>query len=211
MQDFLAEHWLDMLSTALGLLYIILEYRASIALWLVGIIMPAIDTYLYWSHGLYADFGMAIYYTLAAIYGWVMWRWGSVLSGQSQRPHDDKPITHFPPSRIVPAAVGFLAAWAAIWYVLVRWTNSTVPVTDSFVNALSFVGLWALAHKYLEQWFIWIVIDAFSAALYAYKGIPFKASLYALYVVIAVFGYFKWKRMMSETIPTPHSSLPTPH
>ena len=30
---------------------------------------------------------------------------------------------------------------------------------------------------------------------YFYKDIPFKACLYALYVVIAIFGYKKWKRM----------------
>ena len=50
--DFLSEHWLDILTTILGLLYIVLEYRARIALWIVGIIMPALDTWLYLSHGL---------------------------------------------------------------------------------------------------------------------------------------------------------------
>ena len=67
LETFLSAHWLDMLSTVLGIIYIVLEYRAHIALWLVGIVMPAIDIWLFWSVGLYADFGMAIYYTLAAI------------------------------------------------------------------------------------------------------------------------------------------------
>lgn len=60
---FLADHWLDILTTILGLIYVVLEYRASIALWIVGIVMPALDIYLYWSHGLYGDAGMAVYYT----------------------------------------------------------------------------------------------------------------------------------------------------
>lgn len=72
--DFLASHWLDMFTTILGLLYIWLEYRASILLWFVGIIMPALDIYLYWSHGLYGDAGMAAYYTLAAVYGYCIWK-----------------------------------------------------------------------------------------------------------------------------------------
>ncbi|MFC2739467.1 MAG: nicotinamide riboside transporter PnuC, partial [Prevotella sp.] len=33
-------------------------------------------------------------------------------------------------------------------------------------------------------------------ALYFYKDIPFKASLYALYVVIACLGYMKWRAKM---------------
>ncbi len=69
MITFLSEHWLDIFTTILGLIYIWLEYRAHIALWVVGIIMPALDIYLYWSHGLYGDAGMACYYTLAAFYG----------------------------------------------------------------------------------------------------------------------------------------------
>ena len=74
MIDFIIEHGLDIFTTVLGIVYLILEYRASIALWVVGIIMPALDVYLYWSHGLYGDAGMAVYYTLAAIYGYAVWQ-----------------------------------------------------------------------------------------------------------------------------------------
>lgn len=193
MQDFFIIHWLDILTTVLGLIYIYLEYRASIALWIVGIIMPALDIYLYWSHGLYADSGMAVYYTIAAIYGYAVWKFGKK---RGQAAKQELPITHFKPRLILPATVCFIVAWGAIYYILTMWTNSNVPITDSFINALSFVGLWALARKYLEQWAIWIVVDALCAVLYAYKGIPFKAGLYALYVVIAIMGYFKWKKLM---------------
>lgn len=51
-----------------------------------------------------------------------------------------------------------------------------MPVLDGFTNALSFVGLWALARKYVEQWLFWILVDAVSCYLYVIKGIPFKAS-----------------------------------
>ena len=194
-EAFFSAHWLDMLSTVLGIIYIILEYRAHIALWLVGIVMPAIDIWLFWSVGLYADFGMAIYYTLAAIYGFAVWRFGRK---RNQKVDESLPITHFKRRLIMPALWVFVAAWGAIYFILVRFTNSNVPVTDSFINALSFIGLWALARKYLEQWLIWIVVDVVSSALYAYKGIPFKASLYAMYVIIAALGYYKWKKMMSN-------------
>ena len=58
--DFLAGHWLDIFTTILGLIYIWLEYRVNIWLWVVGIIMPALDVVLYWQHGLYGDAGMAV-------------------------------------------------------------------------------------------------------------------------------------------------------
>lgn len=188
--DYLSLHWLDLLTTVLGLLYIWLEYRASIALWLVGIVMPALDIVLYWQHGLYGDSAMACYYTAAAVYGYAAWRWGT---GERR----ELAISHMPLRLYLPTFGFFLVAWGATYYVLATWTNSTVPVLDAFTNALSFVGLWALARKYIEQWAFWIVVDAVCCALYVQKDIPFKAALYGLYVAIAVAGYFKWRRMMN--------------
>jgi len=194
MSEFIILHWLDILTTILGLFYIWLEYRASIWLWLFGIVMPALDIYLYWSHGLYGDAGMACYYTVAACYGYAVWKFGRKKSQTT----DVMPITHMPLRLYLPATVFFLLAWGATFYVLVTWTNSTVPVLDSFTNALSFVGLWALARKYIEQWWFWIVVDVVCCVLYVQKGIPFKAGLYGLYVVIAIAGYFKWKQIMKS-------------
>jgi nicotinamide mononucleotide transporter len=187
--DFLASHWLDMFTTILGLLYIWLEYRASILLWFVGIIMPALDIYLYWSHGLYGDAGMAAYYTLAAVYGYCIWKFK-----KTRKKKLSLPIAFMPKKQYLPAALFFLAAWGITYFVLITWTNSTVPVLDSFTNALSFVGLWALARKYAEQWLFWIVVDVVCTILYVHKGIPFKALLYGLYIVIAVLGYIKWRK-----------------
>ena len=192
--DFLSEYWLDILTTVLGLIYIWLEYRASIALWFVGVIMPALDVWLYWSHGLYGDAGMAVYYTLAAVYGFYIWKFK-----KTRKLKQSLPIIHLPRRQYLPATLFFLFAWGATYYILVTWTNSTVPLLDSFTNALSFVGMWALARKYLEQWFFWIVVDAVCCFLYIQKGIPFKAGLYGLYVVIAIAGYYKWKQMLKIT------------
>ena len=50
---------LDLTGTLFGLLYLYLEYRASIHLWVVSMVMPAIDLFVYYQAGLYADFGMA--------------------------------------------------------------------------------------------------------------------------------------------------------
>ena len=199
MTEFITTHGLDIITTVLGLIYILLEYRASIYLWAVGIIMPALDVWLYWSHGLYGDAGMAVYYTLAALYGYAVWKWGRK---RNQAEKAEMPVTHMRRRLYLPALLFFVVAWALTYWVLVTFTNSTVPVLDSFTNALSFVGLWALARKYIEQWFFWIVVDAVCFYLYIGKGIPFKAALYGLYTVIAIAGYYKWKKMMKEAQQT---------
>lgn len=233
MEEFFLNHWLDIVTTILGLIYLVLEYRASIALWVVGIVMPAMDIYLYWSHGLYGDAGMAVYYTLAAIYGYAVWKFGAKWKRMLKRKasgaagsdkaleadgsdkaldadgsdravdaaggsSEELPITFFPRRLILRTLGFFLLAWAATYYVLVAYTNSTVPLLDAFTNALSFVGLWALARKYVEQWLFWIAVDVVCCYLYVVKGIPFKAGLYGLYVVIAVMGYRKWNGLAKK-------------
>lgn len=195
MQQFLTAHWLDIVTTLLGLAYILLEYKASLWLWLVGFVMQALDIVLYYQKGLYADCGMEFYYIAMTIYGLWAWRFGKK---HNQRADAPLPVTHFKRSLVLPWALATLAIWAVLWYWLTQ-VGSTVPVADAFTTALSFVGIWALARKYLEQWLIWIVVDVVTCALYFYKDIPFKASLYGLYVVIAVMGYRKWKRSMQHS------------
>ena len=231
MTEFLAAHWLDMLTTVLGLAYILLEYKASIWLWAVGFAMQSLGIVLYYQKGLYADCGMEFYYLAMTVYGFINWirphqshqnensekdyrnnqsnlntqntqntqNSQNTQNTQSPPSSSQKPITHFPKRLAVIWGFATLAIWAALYMFLAYCTDSRVPVADSFTTALSFVGIWALARKYLEQWLIWIVVDVVTCVLYFYKDIPFKASLYGLYVVIAVMGYFKWKKMMKES------------
>ncbi len=182
---------IDIAGLVLGLLYLWLEYRASIWLWAVSIIMPIVNSCLLFAKGLYADFGMEFYYVAIAIYGYCCWRWGNKKDQKKELP-----ITHYSLRHIVISALVLLVLWGGIYWFLKYHTDSTVPILDSFTTSLSAVAMWALARKYLEQWLLWLVVDAVSCGLYIYKDIPFRAALYGFYTVIAVFGYLKWKKMM---------------
>lgn len=202
MTEYLAAHALEIAGVILGLAYLVLELRASAAMWIVGIIMPVISLFVYYRAGLYADFAIDIYYILAAIYGFVSWKKGG--SGKK-----DLPISRMPLKLIFPFALLFSAVFALITFVLIRWTDSTVPVADSFTTALSIVALLMLARKWIEQWWAWAVVDAVSCALYIYKGIPFYSALYGIYTVLAVYGYFKWRRGMEIGGNLPDNQSPT--
>ncbi|MBR3699553.1 MAG: nicotinamide mononucleotide transporter [Bacteroidales bacterium] len=185
--SFFATHWLDITTTALGLAYILLEYKASVWMWVVGFFMQSLGIVLYYQKGLYADCGMEFYYLAMTVYGFIAWM-------RHKQKTSDLPIRHMPKNTaLVWVGLG-LVFWLAIYLILSHFTNSRVPIADAFTTAFSIVGIWALARKYLEQWFVWIIVDIVTCCLYFYKDIPFKASLYGLYVVIAVFGYFKWKK-----------------
>lgn len=194
---------LQIAGVALGLLYLWLEYRADIRLWIVGLIMPLIHGALYYKSGLYADCSMQAYYVLAGLYGWLVWRrrGRKAEAGQSgredtagRRPAEALRIAHTP-LRTVPAlAAVYVAAHAALYLLLTRFTDSTVPFWDAGTTALSIVAMWMLSRKLVEQWLVWLVVDLVTVGLYLYKDLPYTAGLYALYSALALAGYIRWRR-----------------
>lgn len=189
--------YLEIAGTIIGLLYIWLEYRASIYLWATSIVMPAIYIFVYHGAGLYADMGINVYFLLASIYGWVSW-----LYGGKKEEKKELPITHTPTKTIVPLTILFFLSFFIIAWILISYTDSNVPWLDSFTTALSIIAMWMLAKKYVEQWLVWIVVNVVSSGLYIYKELYFTSGLYGLYAVIAIFGYFKWKSMMNKDVYT---------
>lgn len=188
--------FLEIIGTIVGLVYLYLEYKASIHLWIAGIIMPAIYIFIYWDAGLYADFGINVYYLLAALYGWFLWKYGNKNKCSEASNGNELPISKIPKRLIFPSILVFVLTFILILYILISFTDSNVPYLDSFTTALSIVGMWMLARKFIEQWWVWIVVDLVSAGLYVYKELYLTSGLYALYAVIAFFGYLNWKKLM---------------
>ena len=184
---------LQIIGVALGLLYLYLEYKANIWLWIVGLIMPIVHGTLYFRQGLYADCSMQIYYILAGLYGLAMW-------SRKPKSEDSNPlkISTTPVRMWLGIAAIYAILHVAIYTLLVTFTDSTVPFWDSLTTALCIVAYWMLSRKYVEQWLVWLAVEVVTVGLYIYKDIPLTAALYALYSALAVAGYLRWRRMMAE-------------
>lgn len=178
---------LQIVGTTLGLIYLWLEYKANIWVWVVSAIMPLVHGTLYFSSGIYADAAMQLYYVLAAVYGLVVWK-------RNPKEKASGRIKHTPLGWIVPLVVAYAVLHVVIYFVLTEFTDSRVPFFDAMSTALSIVAMWMLSRKLVEQWLVWLVVDMISVGLYFYKGIPLTALLYTVYCVLAVAGYLRWRR-----------------
>lgn len=184
---------IEIIGAIIGLIYLYLEYTANKWLWLFGVLMPIVYIWIFFQSKFYADMGINIYYLFASIYGWIKWN-----EGKSS--DEEITITHTPFKYILPlTAIGVLI-FAVISFILVRFTDSPVPYGDSLTTALSIIGMWMLAHKYVEQWGVWFVVNVVSFGLYVWKGLYPTSVLFFIYSVISVFGYFKWKKMAKIAI-----------
>lgn len=189
---------IEILGTIVGVIYLWLEYRANIYLWIASIIMPAIYLVVYYDAGLYADFMINIYYLVIALYGWAAWRYSFKLFGKGENAHNrELPISHTPAKMWIKIVGVYAILQLAIAWILIRFTDSTVPWADAFTTAVSVIGMWMLARKYIEQWWVWFIVDVTSAVLYIYKDLYFTAALYALYAIVVIFGYRKWEQLMT--------------
>ena len=136
---------------------------------------------------------------MIAIYGWAAWKYGFRLFGSNDKlKSEELPISHTPTKIWLKIATIYAILQLVIAWILIRFTDSSVPWADAFTTALSIIAMWMLARKYIEQWWVWLIVDVACVALYIYKDLHFTAALYALYAVVAIFGYRKWKELMNK-------------
>ncbi len=191
LQFLISDKGLELIGLIIGLLYLLLEYKANIWLWPVGVIMPIVYIIIFYQNKFYADMTFNVYYLFASIYGWYIW-------AKSLDKTDQGLISHLPKKYIVGLSAIFVAIFAAIAFLLINFTDSEVPYGDSFTTTLSILAMWMLAHKYIEQWLLWIVVNAVTAVLYHTKELDITVILFIVNFFVSILGYVKWKKMMLE-------------
>jgi len=132
------------------------------------------------------------YYVLISIYGWYLW-----LSGNHASKNTELKISRLTRRTGVYLLLITLAMLVSIWIILTKYTDSTTPFADAFATALSIVATWMLARKIIEHWLVWIFVDLFSIGLFWYKSLIPTAILFSIYAIMAVLGFFEWRRSIN--------------
>lgn len=192
--NWLVANYVEVTGTILGLLYIVLSIKQNIFTWPVGLLTSALYVYVFFITKFYADMALQIYYVLVSLYGWYHWLKGT--SGEKEQ----LPVTQTPRKLWLPISAASLIFFFFIVFVLKNYTDSPVPVGDSLTTALSLVATWMLARKYIEHWIIWVFVDFLSAVLYAFKNLWPTVILFVVYTIMAIVGYYSWKKDLNSTI-----------
>ena len=190
----LAENYIEILGVITSLIYLNFSVRQSILLWPFGFLSSALFIYIFFINRFYADMSLQGYYLLISIYGWYHWA-----RGTHKNNSDALPVTRIKSVTAISLFIIFIGLWFIIAIVLIHFTDSDVPWGDAFTTAGSIVATWMLARKILEHWIIWIIVDAVSVGLYLYKDMYPTVFLYIIYTVIAIYGFFAWKRDISSS------------
>lgn len=182
---------LEGIAVIFGLLSVWYSKQENILVYPTGIISVIIYVFLTYQYKLYADMGINAYYFVMSVYGWYHWT-----DTQGDRPQIPISQNNFRQNLI---SIGFfLGSFFLIRWLLINLTDSDVPTWDALTTAFALVGMWLMARKKVENWIAWIITDLISIPLYLYKGLPFTAFQFLVFTVLAIWGYFSWKKTFTN-------------
>lgn len=175
---------LEGVAVLLGLAYVVLAVRRNRWCWVTGGLSAAILAYLAVEALLPMQAALNGYYALMSVYGFAHW---TKNRGEATR------VPGFWPPR------AHLFAWAAILagsVLSARWlaaeTHAAWPFLDSITTWASLLATWLEARVRIESWLYWIAIDSVLLFLYLQQGLAFVAALFAVYLVVSMFGFASW-------------------
>jgi nicotinamide mononucleotide transporter len=178
---------LELISFVLSVITVWLNIRQKHWAWLFAIVSSLTYGAVFFNSRLYGDMGLQLVFIAVSVWGW--WQW---LRGGED--HHGLHVTRLDARGWIAAIAGWLLAFALLALFLGRYTDTDVPVADGFLTAGSLLGTFLLSRKKVENWHVWIVIDALYVGLYLYKGLHLTALLFALFVAMAVAGLLAWRR-----------------
>ncbi len=190
--NYIASNWFELTAAALGIVAVFLQIRVNSFYWVVSILNVSMYIWVYVSQRLYALMILMIYYVAMSVYGYLKWRFGDKHGSKLLKLR----ISHTNLRTWIYTVVTVFAFFMIFAWALYKFTDSGTPILDGLVTALSFAATWMLARKKLENWLVWLVADVISCYLYTYQKMYPTLVLYIFLSIMAVIGYYSWKRKM---------------
>lgn len=179
---------LELIAFCLSLSYVILATQQSRYCWYPAVFSSAIHTYLVFQQALYFETTLTTFYFFMAIYGIVKWR---KISQEKSLPITQKPLVYHLILIILGCCLSF-----GLGFLAQKFTGQKMAYIDAFTTVFSFITTYMVVKKWLENWLYWIVIDAVSVYLYWNRDLRLLASLFLLYTILAIYGFFTWRKSM---------------
>ena len=187
---------LEIIGVLFGLISVWYAKKNSIWVYPTGIISTVIYVYLLLKWTLLGDMIINAYYFFMSAYGWYFW-------SKKQENVNVNPITSTQPKEYKIVVWLFIASFLfifCIYQVFDKWKDWTAYV-DTFTTAIFFVGMWLMARRKIENWIFWIIGDFISIPLYFIKGLTLTSIQYIIFIVIAIYGYRSWKKILNKSLP----------
>ncbi|PQJ20237.1 nicotinamide riboside transporter PnuC [Nonlabens tegetincola] len=186
---------LELTAVVASVVSVLYSYRNSFLVFPFGIVSTAIFTYLLVNWNLLGDAVINLYYLIMSIYGWYLW----IKGGKNNKELQISLTSKQQWIRAITISI-FAALCIYILYVSTNRMENVVSYIDMVTTGLFFAGMWLMAKRKLEHWLVLGIGNFISIPLYFYKGYTFSAFLYLFLLIMAVAGFYAWKKYLNNLI-----------
>lgn len=217
--------WIEAMGIMFGLLCIWCASKEKTINYLFGLISVTLFSVIFFQIHLYASLLLQLFFFGANIYGWYIW---------SHQAHSNHALLYIRwlslPKAIMLAlivatsiplmAINIDRIFASIMQIIAVVMQSmgikfqisdlqcdAFPFWDSVVMVLSIVAMILMIRKYVENWLLWIVIDAISVAIFVYQGVYAMALEYIILAAIALHSFCLWMKSARQNHSYPLSTV----
>lgn len=189
--------YVELIGTVFGFISVYFATRANILTWATGIVNEVFLFLLFFQVQLYADMFLQVYFFVVTLYGWNHWK------KKKQR----EQITFLSKRQRLLVLIALILGTGAFGlffsnihdlFPVYFKQKAAYPFTDSLVMMASVLATVLLAKKKMENWYLWLLVDAICVALYAVKGIYFLSLEYAVFLGLVAYGLFHWKKLQAD-------------
>ncbi len=186
MLEWLQAEWPQVLGFVTGAICVWLAGRRNVWNYPIGIANNVVLFVVFIGAGLYATSVLQVVYLLMGLHGW--WRW-------TRGAEQSRTYVVNTPRRAWPwLALAAVAGTAVLVWVLMTFTDSQVAIADAATTAASLVAQYMLNRKWIENWFVWILVDIAFVGLSIAAGLWVIAALYVLFIALCVIGFRSWSQ-----------------
>ena len=187
---------LEIIAVVFGILSVWFSKKNNILVYPTGMISTSIFTYLLFKWSLLGDMMINAYYFMMSIYGWYIWtrKVNNIVT----------PISKVSSLEKITSLIIFFFSLSFVYGIynyFDKWGSYTSYI-DNFTTAIFFVAMWLMANRKIESWIFWIIGNIISIPLYFYKGLTFTSIQYIIFTVIAISGYYTWKKILDNSNQT---------
>ncbi|MBP7497264.1 MAG: nicotinamide mononucleotide transporter [Bacteroidales bacterium] len=191
-------NYIELISIIFSVSGVILATKQIIWNWPLALIGVIAASVVFYDTKLYLATLLQVFYFFFTLYGWYNWQYG----GSQVNAQGEKKVLKVTDITKKQSLIFFISGcFAAIilGYIFNKWTDATFPFIDSVTTTCGIIGTYFMAKKIIQHWFIWLFNDSICVVLYFYKGLYGFTILYFLYLLLATYGYFEWKKDLVKT------------
>lgn len=193
----IGDNKLALVSAICGITYTIFAGKGKISCYIFGMMGTMIYAYLAFKNALFGNLILyACYYFPMEIIGILQWK--------KHLKKDTKVIKKtqlLPKERFFYFGIAFLITFLGM--IILRKIDGATPFMDSFTTVFSVLGMLLTVKRCVEQWYIWLVVNALSTIMWvqAYlNGSNCLATviMWATYFILAIYFLVEWKKELKK-------------